>query len=268
MPDQTPIDPASRPHSTLPYPPIYKDAQFVALSDWDGTITMTDSNDFLTDNLGFGLEKRRALNIEVLAGKITFRDAFREMLQSVAANGVPFNECVELLKKNIKLDPGFKDFYRWCKAHAVPVVIVSSGMEPTLRGVLSTLLGDDEASEIDVICNSVVVEDGGKKWDIQYRHPDSGFGHDKSWAILPYRELAHRPTLFFFGDGVSDLSAAKHADLLFVKIKDNGENDLASYCRTHDIPHIEFKSFHDAQAIVADVVEHRRTVQEVLQEGK
>jgi 2-hydroxy-3-keto-5-methylthiopentenyl-1-phosphate phosphatase len=40
----------------------------------------------------------------------------------------------------------------------------------------------------------------------------SGFGHDKSWAILPYRDLPEPPTLFFFGDGVSDLSAAKHAD--------------------------------------------------------
>jgi len=256
----------SRPHSTLPYPPIYKDAKFVALSDWDGTITSMDSNDFLTDNLGFGVEKRRELNLEVLAGRMTFRDAFREMLQSVAAK-VPFHECVEVLKKNIKLDPGFKGFYTWCKANGVPVVIVSSGMEPTLRGVLSTLLGDEEASQIDVICNSVVVEDDGKKWDIQYRHPDSGYGHDKSWAILPYRELDHRPTLFFFGDGVSDMSAAKHADLLFVKIKPEGDNDLAKYCRENNIKHVEFKSFDEAHKIVEEVVEGKRTVQEVLQAG-
>jgi len=31
----------------------------------------------------------------------------------------------------------------------------------------------------------------------------SGFGHDKSQAILPYRKLSEPPTLFFFGDGVS-----------------------------------------------------------------
>lgn len=31
----------------------------------------------------------------------------------------------------------------------------------------------------------------------------SGYGHDKSQAILPYRELAQPPLLFFFGDGVS-----------------------------------------------------------------
>ena len=31
----------------------------------------------------------------------------------------------------------------------------------------------------------------------------SGFGHDKSRAILPYKELPSPPLLFFFGDGVS-----------------------------------------------------------------
>jgi hypothetical protein len=33
-----------------------------------------------------------------------------------------------------------------------------------------------------------------------------------------YKELPHKPTIFFCGDGVSDLSAAKAADLLFVKV--------------------------------------------------
>ena len=35
---------------------------------------------------------------------------------------------------------------------------------------------------------------------------NSGFGHDKSQAILPYRKLPNPPTLFFFGDGVSGLT--------------------------------------------------------------
>ena len=40
---------------------------------------------------------------------------------------------------------------------------------------------------------------GGMKVD----PPFSEYGHDKSRAILPYRELPNPPTLFFFGDGVS-----------------------------------------------------------------
>lgn len=52
---------------------------------------------------------------------------------------------------------------------------------------------------------------------------DSHFGHDKSLTIRPYSEAIakmpenDRPTLFYAGDGVSDLSAAKETDLLFAK---------------------------------------------------
>jgi 2-hydroxy-3-keto-5-methylthiopentenyl-1-phosphate phosphatase len=47
----------------------------------------------------------------------------------------------------------------------------------------------------------------------------SGFGHDKSSTIRPYAALpaGQRPTMFYAGDGVSDLSAAKETDLLFAK---------------------------------------------------
>ncbi|EKM57697.1 uncharacterized protein PHACADRAFT_192834 [Phanerochaete carnosa HHB-10118-sp] len=79
----------------------------------------------MTDTLGYGLEKRRQGNLEILAGRETFRDEFRRMLQSVSANGHTFEECKEVLKKNIWLDPGFKDFYAYCKEHDIPVVIIS-----------------------------------------------------------------------------------------------------------------------------------------------
>lgn len=47
----------------------------------------------------------------------------------------------------------------------------------------------------------------------------SGFGHDKSLTLRPYAQLPadKRPTLFYAGDGVSDLSAARETDLLFAK---------------------------------------------------
>jgi len=69
------------------------------------------------------------------------------MFQSATANGHSFEECKEILRKSawgdasplfhfaqalrdisldIKLDPGFKEFYTWCKANNdVPVIIVS-----------------------------------------------------------------------------------------------------------------------------------------------
>ncbi|KAJ7627719.1 HAD-like domain-containing protein [Mycena polygramma] len=260
------------PESTLPYPPVYKDKRFVVLTDWDGTITTQDSNDYMTDNLGYGKERRRAGNLAVLEEKITFRDAFREMLESVSANGHTLDQCKEELRKNIKLDTGFADFNAWCRANDVPVVIVSSGMAPVIRAVLSKYMPADVADSIDIIANDVDVHPDGK-WDIKYRHPTSGFGHDKSRAILPYKDLADPPVLFFFGDGVSDMSAARHADLLFVKLKapapgeKESENDLAAYCTREGIRHVLFREFGEALAIVKAVVAGERTVDQVLTAG-
>ena len=70
-------------------------------------------------------------------------------------------------------------------------------MEPIIRAVLSNLLGEHE-QEIAIISNDADVKPDGT-WQIKYRHPTSGFGHDKSQAILPYRRLDDPPFLFFFG---------------------------------------------------------------------
>lgn len=45
----------------------------------------------------------------------------------------------------------------------------NSGMTPIIRVVLSNLIGDD-AKDIDIISNDVILHDDGK-WEIQYRHP-------------------------------------------------------------------------------------------------
>ena len=43
-------------------------------------------------------------------------------------------------------------------------------MAPLIRAVLSTLIGEHDASEIEIIANEVDIFDDGK-WDIHYRHP-------------------------------------------------------------------------------------------------
>jgi 2,3-diketo-5-methylthio-1-phosphopentane phosphatase len=249
------------PESVLPYPPLYENKKFIVLSDWDGTITTFDSNDYMTDNLGFGKEKRRQGNLDILAGLDNFRDGFKKMLASVVANGHTFDECKEILRRDIRLDPGFLEFFAWCKSHDVPIIIVSSGMAPLIRAVLSNLIGEEAAGDVQIIANDVTVGPDGK-WDIRFRHPSSGYGHDKSQAILPYRKSDNPPTLFFFGDGVSDISAAEHADVLFVKNKTDGENDLAAYCRRENITHVVFDTFSSALPMVEEIVLRNKSIQD------
>ena len=143
----------------------------------------------------------------------------------------PFPECIKLLCANIKLDPYFNDFYKWSRENGVPVIVLSSGMTPIIRALLVHLVGP-EGNDIEIVSNEVVDrppkkidEEGG--WQIKF-HDESDFGHDKSLTIRPYARYFEehpsepRPTMFYAGDGVSDLSAARETDLLFAK-KGHGE---------------------------------------------
>jgi len=64
------------------------------------------------------------------------------------------------------------------------------------------------------------------------------------------------------------MSAAKHADVLFVKNdKPEGHNDLAAYVKREGIRHVLFKTFNEALPIVKNVVKGEKSVDQVLTEG-
>lgn len=224
----------------------------IVFTDFDGTVTLQDSNDYLTENIGFGRPRRLEVNDEILNDRITFQEGFTQMLESIDTS---FPECIEFLLKNIKLDPGFKEFFHWCEAQGIPVVVVSSGMKPIIRALLKELVGEDAVQNIEIISNDVEVKEDGL-WHIVYRHPESGFGHDKSKSIRTYlAENAYTassmPLLFYCGDGVSDLSAAKETNLLFAK---HGK-DLIIYCNRENIPYTEFNSFAEILDKTKSIVE-------------
>ncbi|KAF8551592.1 hypothetical protein OG21DRAFT_1539945 [Imleria badia] len=267
--------------------PFYFDKKFVVLSDWDGTITTCDSNDYLTDNYGMGASQRIALNMEILefdkSGKTrgkSFKDAFELMLGSVSDNGHSLEDCKTYLTTPIAADgrrpvdftDGFIDFKKFCDESDIPFTIVSSGMDELIRAVLMELAkGSDKdvVQDISIVSNGVR-RDATGKWFVTWRHPESAYGHDKSRAILPYQEYrevhdGHGPTVFFFGDGVSDLSAAQHADVLFVKVTGIDEKDnLKKHCDKAGIPYIPFLDFYVVKTIVGQIVRGEKTKDEFL----
>lgn len=221
-------------------------------TDWDGTVTLQDSNDYLTETIGFGRPKRLEVNDRILNGTTTFRDGFQEMLDSVTT---PMDECIDILLKNIDLDPGFTKFYHWCEANKIPVVVVSSGMKPIITALLKKLVGEEAVGNIEILSNDVKINADDNTWDIVYRD-DSDFGHDKAKSIREY--LAERgynstnvPLMFYSGDGVSDISAAKETNLLLAK---HGK-DLIIYCRRDGIPYTEFNNFGDIHEKVSKIIE-------------
>lgn len=156
--------------STNPALPALKTSpKYIFFTDFDGTITLQDSNDFMTDNIGFGEALRKQGNESVLLEKRDFRDSFQEMMDSITA---PYDQCIDLLLKNIKLDPYFKEFFAYAQANNVPIVILSGGMEPVIRALLEHLLGKEEVKQIQIVSN-----------DVKAR-PGKNINEEKGWEIV------------------------------------------------------------------------------------
>lgn len=240
-------------------PALASNPKYIVFTDWDGTVTLQDSNDLMTHTMGFGVERQLYLNREILEGRMVFRDAFSQMLESIKT---PFPECIEYLLKNIQLDPGFAGFYKWATSQNIPIIIVSSGMKPVIHALLVNLLGEEATQNIEIISNDTKVNEDGS-WEIVYRDT-TPFGHDKSLCIKPYAQTPGRPTLFYCGDGVSDLSAARETDLLLAK---EGK-DLITYCEREHIPYTTFGSFQEIHQKIKSIVEGDQTIKSIIQAQK
>ncbi|OKL62603.1 hypothetical protein UA08_01672 [Talaromyces atroroseus] len=225
----------------------------ICFSDFDGTIFMQDTGHVLFDKYGCGAEQRRSLDEQIKSGERSFRDVSEQMWASL---NVPFDNGFEVLKETLEIDPGFREFHQFCLDNDIAFNVISAGLKPVLRKVLDTFLGEDESSRIEIVANDASIN--GSHWKPIWRH-DSEAGHDKALSVNEARLQAREecedgevPLIVFIGDGVSDLPAAREADVLFAR---RGLR-LEEYCQEHNIPYIGFDNFaeikREVRAILAE----------------
>ena len=180
--------------------------------DFDGTIFMQDTGHVLVDTLN-----------------------------------VPFENGFDVLADTLEIDPDFREFHTFCAQNDIPFNVISAGLKPVLRKVLDTFLGEEDSARIEIVANEASINEDGSEWKPIWRH-DSEVGHDKALSVNEARIQARDncgedevPLIVFIGDGVSDLPAAREADVLFAR---KGLR-LEEYCQEHNIPYIPFDTFAD-----------------------
>ncbi|KAI0386809.1 HAD-like protein [Hypomontagnella monticulosa] len=228
--------------------------KIICFSDFDGTIFMQDTGHVLFDNHGCGSKRREILDEQIKTGERSFRDVSEEMWGSL---NVPFDDGFEVMEKTLEIDPDFQSFHRFCLANNIPFNVISAGLKPILRRVLDTFLGEEASSHIDIVANEASISADGSEWKPIWRH-DTELGHDKALSITEARKEAELacedgsiPLIVFIGDGVSDLPAAREADVLFAR---RGLR-LEEYCQEHNIPYIPFDTFADIQREITRIME-------------
>ncbi|KAJ6013579.1 Pdp3-interacting factor 1 [Penicillium herquei] len=220
--------------------------KIIIFSDFDGTIFMQDTGHILFDNHGCGEIAREKLDEQIKNGERSFREVSEEMWGSL---NIPFDDGFIVMEKTLEIDPGFREFHQYCIANGFPFNVISAGLKPVLRRVLDTFLGEAASSSIDIVANDATIKDDGS-WKPIWRH-DTELGHDKALSVNEARAAAQAeclpdemPLIVFIGDGVSDLPAAREADVLFAR---RGLR-LEEYCIEHGIAYTPFDTFADIKA--------------------
>ncbi|KAG9228875.1 HAD-like domain-containing protein [Amylocarpus encephaloides] len=228
--------------------------KIICFSDFDGTIFMQDTGHILFDNHGCGATRREILDGQIKSGERSFREVSEEMWGSL---NVPFEDGFEVMEKTLEIDPDFQKFHKFCIEEGIPFNVISAGLKPILRKVLDTFLGEEESSHIEIVANDASITEDGTHWSPIWRH-DTSLGHDKALSVNEYRSQAKLesedgtiPLIVFIGDGVSDLPAAREADVLFAR---NGLR-LEEYCIENKIAHIGFDTFADIEREVRAIME-------------
>jgi len=227
--------------------------KIVIFSDFDGTIFMQDSGHVLFDAYGCGSERREILDEQIKTGERSFRDVSEEMWGSLH---VPFENGFDVMENSLDIDPAFQEFHKFCIDNNIPFNVISAGLKPILRKVLDTFLGEEESSHIEIVANDADIKPDGSEWKPIWRH-DTELGHDKALSVNEARAQAAKdcengeiPLIVFIGDGVSDLPAAREADVLFAR---KGLR-LEEYCIENKIPYIGYDSFADIKKEVEAIM--------------
>ncbi|KAI9293251.1 HAD-like protein, partial [Neoconidiobolus thromboides FSU 785] len=204
--------------------------------DFDGTITLQDTGVILIDKC-IGTETRKALDEKAMIGESKLRDIFKQMWDGV---NLTWEEALVLLK-DVELDPKFEIFAEYCFSNSIPFHVFSGGLEFMIEYFLRKFFPNDYTN-FKIRANYGVLE--GRKWICTFKD-ESEFGHDKGLSMDIAEEEYKRehgevkPFIIFCGDGVSDLSAARRADVLFAR---RGRG-LEKYCMEHGIKYVPFDDF-------------------------
>ncbi len=195
-------------------------------SDFDGTITEKDTLVFLATNLGGGPEMVAAIGRLIREGKITLAEGIAAEMRSIRA---PYEEAEKLLRAEVRIDPGFKPFARWCEERQIPLTVLSAGFHQNIE----LFLQREEFPHLEILANNLRPNQQ-VGWQCEFRDK-SDWGHDKAVALEAARKRGEY--VIFIGDGLSDRGAAEAADEVYAK------HSLLPYCRERGIACREFETF-------------------------
>ena len=207
--------------------------EYAIVSDFDGTITVEDSNDTLFSTLGG--EENAQIEADFLAGAVGNRAT---MVRHFDALRISQGAYEAFLDEAIHVDPAFDEFLQRARAAGLPFYIVSAGFRQGIRRIL----GEARLAGVQVLANDLrgdgYLMPAFAMEQVVCTESIGPCGNCKKACVDMIREQVNRK-IIYIGDGMTDRCVIRQADLLFAK------DALAAYCGAQDLPYVPFAGFAD-----------------------
>ncbi len=191
--------------------------------DFDGTITQGDATDAVLNQ--FAEPQWREWEALWQAGEISGRECLKEQVALIRAERQDILDFVAQLP----IDRGILKLAEGCDRLAIPLTIVSDGLDVILGGVLR----HHGLSRLPYFANRVIWERQDRiSLDFPYAEPRCGSGTCKCRLTRP---IARRAYSAYIGDGRSDFCVVQQVDLVYAK------GALRGWCQRQHIPFYPFE---------------------------
>ena len=198
------------------------------LIDFDCTITHNDTTDELLKI--YNPKLLEEYQEKFRNGELTVKKYLWDLITSLNINEEEYKKSVA---KNVIVDKYFREFTELGEKFR----IVSAG---TVLNIVSVLEANNiYVNKDNIYSNDVIFEDGRILIKYPYEYNSSFYGISKGSIVDKYKEKGYE--VIFIGDGIADIEASKHADILFAKVG----RSLEKHCILNNIKFTAYRDFSD-----------------------
>jgi 2,3-diketo-5-methylthio-1-phosphopentane phosphatase len=201
--------------------------------DFDGTISVGDTTDLILER--FADPSWRTVEADWVAGRIGSRECLARQIDLIRATP----EALDAFAQRSAIDPHFAAFAALCAAHALPLTVVSDGLD-RIAGAMLARAG----LQPPIVANHLAWL-GADRWRLGFPHAREDCGSAAGHCKCATLAAAPGSLRVLVGDGRSDFCATAAADLVIAK------GALAIYCGNNRIPFEPFTDFAGAAAVLA-----------------
>ena len=202
--------------------------KFVVLCDFDGTIAMIDTAEFVLHKFAHGDWQIYDKYLE--KGEITLEDCMKKQLSFLRASK---KEILDELKDVVRFRPNFEELGEYCKKNRILLIIASAGLDFVIKYFLDSR---NWSSFVTTYTAKTSLDTTG--WSLTFPSLlDKESANFKQDLVKSFKRKGK--AVVYVGDGNGDYAASAEADYPFA-IKGS---KLARLCRNHGIPCVEIEDF-------------------------